>query len=162
MSFESIFRVTPKDIAWGTFAVLIGAAVIYAGDRIMGVSLEVFYGVQTFNPLWIVTLFFVPFVAGMVVSLIFGLGGKILAYFSPIIVRVYEYNVIYDDRFNLPDGVTLLPLGYWILVVILAVEAAAIGGVIGEIVNKKVYGRSAKSKFHKRFQKKQDESSEKV
>jgi hypothetical protein len=159
MSFESIFRVTPKDIAWGIFAVLVGAAVVYAGDHIMGISLEIFYGVQTFNPLWIVTLFFVPFVAGMVVSLIFGLGGKILAYFSPIIVRAYEYNVIYDDRFNLPDGVTLLPLGYWILVVILAVEAAAIGGVIGEIVNKKVYGRSAKSKFHKRFQKKQDESS---
>ncbi len=162
MSFTSVFRITPKDVLWGVFAVLIGAAVNYAGDRLMGVSLEVFYGVQTFNPMWIVTLFFIPFVAGMVVSLIYGLGGKILAYFSPIIVRGYEYSVIYDDRLNLPDGVTLLPLGYWILVVIIAVEAAAIGGVIGEIVNKKVYGRSPKSKFHKRYQKKRDESSEKV
>ncbi|PCI14800.1 MAG: hypothetical protein COB71_01715 [Thiotrichales bacterium] len=153
---------TPKEVAWGIFAILVGAAVIYAGDRLMGISLELFYGVQTFNPLWIVTLFFVPFVAGVVVSLIFGLGGKILAYFSPIIVRAYEYNVLYDDRLSLPDGVTLLPIGFWILIVILAVEAAAIGGVIGEIINKKVYGRTAKSKFHKRFQKKQNDLSEKV
>ncbi len=162
MSFTSIFRITPKHAMWGLFAVLVGAGVNLAGDRLMGVSLELFYGVQTFSPMWVVTLFFVPFVAGMVVSLIFGLGGKILAYFSPIIVRVYEYNLIYDHRLDLPDGVTLLPIGYWILVVILAVEAAAIGGVIGEIINKKVYGRSAKSKFHKRYQKKQNETSEKV
>ncbi len=160
MSFTSVVRMTPKDVVWGIFAVFVGAAIIYVGDRLTGISLEVFYGVL--NPMWIITLFFVPFVAGVVVSLIFGLGGKILAYFSPIIVRVYEYNAIYDVRFDLPDGVTLLPVGFWILIVILAVEAAAIGGVIGEIVNKKVYGRSAKSKLHKRFQKKQDEPSEKV
>ncbi len=162
MSFTSIVRMSPKDVVWGIFAVLVGATVIYVGDRLTGISLEVFYGVQTFNPMWIITLFFVPFVAGVVVSLIFGLGGKILAYFSPIIVRVYEYNAIHDVRFDLPDGVTLLPVGFWILVVILAVEAAAIGGVIGEIVNKKVYGRSAKSKLHKRYQKKQHDSSNNV
>lgn len=141
---------------------LAGAAVNVVGDRMMGVSLELFYGVQTFSPMWAVTLFFVPFVAGVVVSLIFGLGGKILAYFSPIIVRVYEYSAVYDERLSLPDGVFLLPLGYWILVVIIAVEAAAIGGVIGEIINKKVYGRTARSKFHIRYQKKRNDSSEKV
>lgn len=151
-----------RDIAWGIIAILAGAAVNYAGDRLMGVRLELFYGVQTFNPMWILTLFVVPFFAGLAVSLIYGLGGKILAYFSPIIVRVYEYIVLYDDRLNLPEGITLLPLGYWILVVIVAVEAAAIGGVIGEIVNKKVYGRSSKEKFHKRYQKKQNDSSENV
>lgn len=158
----SHFKVTPKEVIWGTGAVLAGAAVNFAGDRLMGVRLELFYGVQTFNPMWILTLFFVPFVAGLVVSLIYGLGGKILAYFSPIIVRVYEYTMLYDDRLSLPDGVTLLPIGYWILVVIVAVEAAAIGGVIGEIVNKKVYGRSAKEKFHRRYQKKRSDTSEKA
>jgi len=145
---------------WGFIAVFAGAAVNFAGDRLTGVSLEIFYGVQTFSPMWVVTLFFVPFVAGVVVSLVFGLGGKILAYFSPLIVRVYEYNFVYDDRHSLPDGGLLLPLGYWILVVIIAVEAAAIGGVIGEIINKKVYGRMDKRRFHKRHQKKQHDSSE--
>lgn len=154
--------VTPKEMMWGTIAVLVGAAVNLVGDRLMGVSLELFYGVQTFSPLWIVTLFFVPFIAGIVVSLIYGLGGKILAYFAPIVVRVPEYMMLYDDRNSLPDGVTLLPIGYWILIVIIAVEAAAIGGVIGEIVNKKVYGRSDKSKFHKRYQKKENSTSEKA
>ncbi len=162
MSFASIFRITPKEVLWGIFAVLVGAAVNLVGDRLMGVSLEIFYGVQTFNPKWIITLFFVPFIAGIVVSLIYGLGGKILAYLSPVIVRCYEYSYVYDERLNLPDGVTLLPLGYWILVVIIAVEAAAIGGVTGEIINKKVYGRSPKSKFHKRFQKKREKASEKA
>jgi len=154
--------VTPKEIMWGTVAVLVGAAVNLAGDRLMGVSLELFYGVQTFNPMWIVTLFLIPFFAGIAVSLVFGLGGKILAYFAPLVVRIPEYIILYGDRHSLPDGVVLLPLGYWILIVIIAVEAAAIGGVTGEIVNKKVYGRSDKSKYHKRYQKKQSNSSEKA
>jgi len=152
--------VTPKEIMWGTIAVLVGGAVNFAGDRLMGVSLELFYGVQTFSPMWVVTLFLIPFFAGIAVSLVFGLGGKILAYFAPLVVRIPEYIMLYGERLSLPEGVTLLPVGYWILVVIIAVEAAAIGGVTGEILNKKVYGRSDKAKYHKRYQKKQSSSPE--
>lgn len=136
--------------AWfyGSLAVGAGALVNCLGDLLLGVRLEYFYGVYTFSPLWIVDLFLVPFIAGIVVSLIFGLGGKLLCYLSPIIVRGISY---YDAAFisDLPEGAALLPIAYWVMVVIVAVEAAAFGGVAGEIVNKKIYGRRPRHLVYK-------------
>ena len=97
-------------------------------------------------------LFLVPFIAGIVVSMIYGLGGKILAYFSPLIVRVANY-IQLDGAEALPDGVSILPLGYWILVIIVAIEFSAVGGIVGEIIIKRTYGRTNdKSKLHKKYQ----------
>ena len=145
------FRVTWLDVGMGTLAILAGSVVIYLGDLLLGVNLEMFYGVSTFSPLWIVDLFFVPFVAGIVVSLIFGLGGKILAHLAPLPVRMLSYYQINNGPE--PEFGVVLPLGYWFLVLILAMEFAAIGGVIGEILIKKTYGRTDKRLLHKRYQK---------
>ena len=73
---------------------------------------------------WVTALFFVPFVAGIVVSLIYGLGGKILAHFSPLIVLVASYYELHQDPL-VADGV-LLPIGYWLFIVIVAVEFASV------------------------------------
>lgn len=129
-------------------AIGVGALINYAGDRLLGVRLELFWGVSTFSPWWSLDLFLVPFIAGMAVSLVYGLGGKLLCYFAPIIVRGISYIQManYD---NLPEGVVLLPLGYWVLILIVAVEAAAFGGVFGEIMVKKVYGRRPKYLLYK-------------
>lgn len=129
-------------------AITAGALVIYAGDRLLGIRLELFWGVATFSPTWSVDLFVVPFIAGMVVSMIYGLGGKLLCYFSPIIVRGISYIEMVNYG-ELPEGVALLPLGYWVLVLIVAVEAAAFGGVFGEVLIKKVYGRRPKHLLYK-------------
>src|SRR5690606_33282542 len=88
MSKAAYIKSRSMDAVVATIAVLAGAVIVYAGDRLLGVKLELFYGVSTFTPAWVLALFFVPFVAGIVVSLIYGLGGKILAHFSPLIVRV--------------------------------------------------------------------------
>jgi len=152
------FKISPLDLFWGLLAILAGALVNYLGDLYLGVSLELFSGVATFSSIWAVDLFFVPFVAGLIVSFIFGLGGKILAYFSPIIVRGISYYQYNSGATPVPEGSILLELGFWILLVIVAVEAAAIGGVIGEVVIKKTYGRSPLSKIHKRYQKKPDQT----
>lgn len=145
------------DAAVATVAVLVGAVIVYAGDRLLGVRLELFYGVATFTPYWVLALFFVPFVAGIAVSLIYGLGGKILAHFSPLIVRVASYYELYQDPL-VADGV-LLPIGYWLFIVIVAVEFASIGGVVGEILVKKTYGRTGRANLHKlhtRYRKPED------
>lgn len=143
-------------IIMGSVAIGAGVLVNYFGDRLMnylspppGVRLELFWGVATFSPMWILTLFLVPFIAGFVVSLVYGLGGKLLCYFVPIIVRGASYIEMmnYD---SLPDGVTLLPFWYWILVLIVAIEAAAFGGAFGEIVVKKTYGRRPRHLLYKR------------
>ena len=143
----------PINILMGTLAILAGAAVIYAGNKIIGIDLELYYGIQTFNPYWVLTLFLVPFIGGIVVSFIYGLGGKILAYFPALIVHGAGYLYYQMNPGMVPDGTTTLQLGYWILIVIIAVEAAAVGGIVGEVVIKKTYGRSDKRKLHKRYQK---------
>lgn len=136
----------------GTAAILAGAIVNYVGDLLLGVRLELFMGVSTFSPLWVVDLFLVPFIAGFVVSMIYGLDGKLLCYFSPIIVRAWSY---YESTVNpmvlaqAGEGVTVLPFEYWILILILAVEAAAFGGVFGEVMIKKTYGRLPRHMVYK-------------
>ena len=146
------------DILWGTIALSAGSAIVYFGDRLLNVSLEVYFGISTFSPIWVLDLIFVPLVAGFVVSLIYGLGGKILAHFAPLIVRVFAYYSI--DTTLFPDGVSLLPIGYWVLIVIVSVEAAAAGGLIGEFVIKKTYGRRPKHLIHKRYQLKNAENTD--
>src|SRR3569832_1848535 len=63
------------DVGIAAVAVLVGAGIVYLGDKLLGVTLERFYGVETFTLFWVADLFLVPFIAGIVVSLIFGLGG---------------------------------------------------------------------------------------
>lgn len=134
---------------WGLIATAVGVAIILAGDNLLGVQLEVFRGMQTFNAFWILDLIVVPIVAGFVVSLIYGLGGKIIAHFPALIAKSYVY-------FNLsPDMITdgeLIPVGFWVLICIVVVEACAAGGLLGEYLIKRTYGRRPKHMIHKRYQ----------
>jgi hypothetical protein len=126
--------------ALGALALLAGCAVIVIGDWVLGVDLELFWGLETFNFLWFLDLFVVPLISGLVVGVIFGLGGKWLCYFPPLIVRLGSYyNFMYFS--SVPDGASLMPMGWWGFFVILAIESAAFGGVAGEIMVKKTYGR---------------------
>lgn len=125
-----------------------GALVNYIGDRLLGVRLELFWGVSTFSVWWVLDLFLVPFIAGMTVSLIYGLGGKILCYFAPIVTRVISYVQMHNYQ-DLPDGVFVLPIYYWVMVLIVAIEAAAFGGVIGEVLIKRTYGRRPRHLVYK-------------
>lgn len=151
-------RYTAKDLLWALLALTVGTLIVYFSGRLLNVSMEVYYGVSTYNILWVISLIVVPFIAGLFVSFIYGLGGKILAHFAPLIVRCYEYYII--DTTLFPDGVSLLPLGFWILIVIVTVEAAGMGGFVGEVIIKRTYGRSPKHKFHKRYQSKKSEKAD--
>lgn len=124
---------------WLTVSIGAGCIVIAIGDYLIGVRLELFYGIKTFSPLWVITMTIVPLLGGIVVSLIYGLGGKMMSYFPALIVHGLEY---WDSATStLEPGVELLPLGYWGFIVIVAIECAAVGGVLGEVWVKKTYGR---------------------
>ena len=132
----------------GILAMAAGCAIIYLGDRLLGVDLELFWGLDTFNLPWFIDLFVVPLIAGLAVGVIFGLGGKWLCYFPPLIVRLLNYyNFMYLS--SVPDGASLMPMGWWGFFVILAIESAAFGGVAGEIMIKKTYGRLPRSMVYK-------------
>ncbi len=146
------------DVAWMIMAIAVGITIIYVGERVLNVRLAVFYGIETFNPRWVLALIVVPLFAGMVISFIYGLGGKMLAHFAPIPIQIYHY--MHLDSMILPEGVTMLPVGYWILILIVAVEAAAVGGFIGEVVIKRTYGRRPKHLVHKRYRTKEMKESE--
>lgn len=134
----------------GFLALVVGCAVNYFGDHLIGERLELFRGLQTFNGFWFLQLFVLPVFVGMSVSAVFGLGGKWLCYFPPVIVRCYAYwetvNVL-----GVPDGAALMPFGWYIFSTILAVESAAFGGVFGEIMVKRIYGRTSPEEAKRKY-----------
>jgi hypothetical protein len=128
----------------GVIALLSGMLLNHLGDRLLGVQLELFSGLSTFSFAWGLDLFFVPFLVGLLVARIFGSGAKWLCYFPPLIVRCLSYaNILYIT--GIPHGSILNPMGWWGLYVILAIESSAMGGILGEVMIKKVYGRSPKA-----------------
>ncbi|MDH5544343.1 MAG: hypothetical protein OEZ43_02055 [Gammaproteobacteria bacterium] len=139
------------DFLVATIVTCVAAIIIYVGDQVTGIELELFKGIiGTFTPLWIIDLILVPFIAGVVLSMLYGLGGKMIAYFPPLLVRIPEY--IYAEANQLGADVSVLPIGYWILILIVAVEACGVGGIVGEVIVKRTYGRSHISKTHKRHE----------
>jgi hypothetical protein len=124
-------------------SIMVGCLVNYVGDKLLGVRIELFWGLQTFNFLWFLQLFILPVFVGMSVSFIYGLGGKWWCYFPPLIVRLIAY---YETQYiiGVPEGASLMPMAWWGFFVIIAIECAAIGGVLGEILIKRIYGRSSK------------------
>jgi hypothetical protein len=93
--------------------------------------------------------FILPFFVGLLVSAIFGFGGKWISYFPPLIVRSISYYEIAHHMGSIPEGATLAPMGWWGFFVILAIEASAFGGIMGEIMMKGTYGRSPRHKIYK-------------
>jgi len=133
-------RMKPR-YSLGVATLMIGSAVNYFGDRLLGVTMELFRGLATFSFPWMLDVFLLPFLVGLLVSWIFGRGGKWLCYFPPAIVRMVSYASIYFSG-SVPPGSRLIPLGWWGFFVILAVESSAIGGVLGEVMIRRTYGRS--------------------
>lgn len=118
----------------GSVAMLVGTAIILAGDSLLGAEVDVFRGISTFTAPWIVSVFLVPFVSGWVVAKMYGeKGGKWLACIPPMIARFGTVGYLYftDPSWG-ADLFFHLHIHYWGPMVILVVEAANIGGVLGE------------------------------
>lgn len=135
----------------GTVAVLAGMAFNFFGDWLLGVRIEVFKGIATFNFLWMVDVFLVPFLVGLLVARIFGKHAKWLACLPPLFVRCLSYLYLYYSN-SVPgkDFFFDLHLHYWGLCVILAVESANIGAILGEVMMR-VYHRKNDAEFNARL-----------
>ena len=132
----------------GLLALFVGCVLNYLGGHLLGVQIELYRGLLGFGGLWVVDMFLLPFIVGFVVALICGVGGKWLSYFPPLIVRAISYYQVVHLSV-LPQGATILPIGWWGFYVILVVEASAFGGILGEIIVKKNYGRSPRHMIYK-------------
>jgi len=135
------------DLVWASLAIAAGVGVIRLGDYLLGVRLEYFWGIATFSWAWLADMFLVPAVGGIVVSFVYGLGGKTLAYFPAPIARIISYYEVVHYHL-VPAQASVLPIGFWGFVVIMVLESAIIGGVVGEIMFKKIYGRTPKHLQH--------------
>lgn len=120
----------------GFIAVVAGMALNFLGDWLLGVKIEIFSGLSTFTFPWMLDVFLVPFIVGLVVSKIFNNRyGKWLACLPPLFVRCISYSYMYLFVFN--DGKDFfyhLNLYYWGPCVILVVEAANLGGILGDVL----------------------------
>ncbi len=131
---------TPAKILRGSLAFGFGALVEHYGLRLLNVRIELFTGLSYFSLKWFAGLFLLSAAVGIIVASIYGLGGKILAYFPPLPVLGLDYYASMHAA-KLPSGSHLMPLGWWGFFVILAIESSAIGGMLGETMNKRIYGR---------------------
>ncbi len=124
------------DCRKATLAVVAGMALNFLGDWLLGANIEVFHGIATFTLPWMIDVFLVPFAVGLAVAKIYGAkGGKWLACLPPLFVRCLSYLYMYLFVFN--DGKDFffhLNLYYRGPCVILVVEAANFGGILGEIL----------------------------
>lgn len=134
----------------GAVALLIGCLLNYYGDKMLGVDVELYRGIAGFGGLWAVDVFILPFFVGLVVAVIFGYGGKWLSYLPPLIVRGISYYQFQNHLLPIPEEASLAPIGWWAFFVILAIEASAFGGIMGEIMMKGTYGRSPRHKLYKK------------
>ena len=138
-----------QEIIWIFVSCLGGASVIYLGQNALGVNYGLFNGIGTFSVNFSIGLFVVPFIAGIVVAVIYGLGAKIIAHFPPMLVLIPSYFSL--DPVIVGPHYSILPLGYWVLILILAVEFCALGGFAGEALIKKTYGRRPRHLIHTRY-----------
>ncbi len=130
----------------GVAAVLVGIVVNFLGDMLLGVKIEIFSGVATFTLPWMMDIFLVPFATGLLVSKIYRFkGGKYLACIPPLVVRAASF--LHLHYFH-PHGDFFyqLNLFYWGPCVILAVESANFGGIIGEVMAGAYGGRNVGKK----------------
>ena len=123
----------------GIAAVLAGMALNFAGDWVLGARIEVFRGIETFTFAWMLDVFFVPFLVGLLVARIFGKHAKWLAVVPPTLVRFLSYLYLYFSDTS-HDFFYNFHLHYWGLCVILAVESANLGAILGEVMVG-VYGK---------------------
>jgi hypothetical protein len=117
-------------------AIMAGMVVIFCGDWLLGVKIEVFSGMATFSFSWMLDVFLVPFIAGLVVSrVVCSRMGKWIAFFPPLFVRGLSYLYLYVFFYS--DGKDFsyhLNIFYWGLCVILSMEAANMGGLLGDVL----------------------------
>jgi hypothetical protein len=117
-------------------AVAAGMAVIFLGDWLLGVKIEVFSGMATFSFAWMLDVFLVPFIAGLVVSrVVRSRMGKWISFFPPLLVRSVSYLYMYfhgysDGR----DSLYHLNLYYWGFCVLVSMEASNVGGLLGDVL----------------------------
>ena len=143
----------------GISSLLIGTALIYFGDQVLGVRIELFSGLATFNFAWALDIFFVPFMVGMLVAGIYGreadhstessrftqgIGIIIwVCYLPPLIVRSISYIDIYYVT-GVPEGSSLMPFGLWACFVVMTMTTAGMGEIVGEVIIK-AYGRTGRA-----------------
>lgn len=119
----------------GVLALVCGAALYEGAMRLLGVQLEYFEGIGSFNLSWVVAMSIVPVVVGVAVGMIYGYGGKYLAHLPPAAVMVWHYQHVVPA--DIPLNAHLLPWGMWVMFVILQMEFCAVGGFIGEVLVRK-------------------------
>jgi len=122
----------------GATAFAVGGGLLQTGYDLLGVHLEYFAGINSFSLNWIVAMFPLPVLTGVVIGMIYGYGGKYLAHFPPLAVLLISYAQSLHNP--VPAGEHILPWGIWAMFIILQMEFCAVGGFIGELIMRRRTG----------------------
>ncbi|MBU6468484.1 MAG: hypothetical protein KGN31_06615 [Betaproteobacteria bacterium] len=118
----------------GIIGITVGLVINLVGDLVLDVNVEVYKGIATFNVLWMLDVFLLPFVVGYVTSLMYkARGGRYVACLPPLILRPLSYLYLHYVAHPVGDFFYQLNLYYWGPMLILVVESANFGGILGEV-----------------------------
>jgi len=141
-SSQQIRKVIPKPWApkWQRFLVAFFASafVFNLGHILLNVRIELYWGIAQYDFAFVISMFVLPVLTGIIVGLIYGWGGKWVAHFPPLFVFAVDYYM--TSQTGAPEGARLIPLMWWGFFVLLNMEFCAVGGVIGELLLKRWYG----------------------
>ena len=142
MSSSPARKAFPKAWApkWQRFfvAVFVSAFFFNMGHLLLDVHIELYWGISDYDFSFVLSMFLLPLLTGIIVGLIYGWGGKWVAHFPPLFVLAIDYYM--TAQAGAPDGARLIPMMWWGFFVILNMEFCAVGGVIGELLLKRWYG----------------------
>jgi len=121
----------------GLLAFFAGAAVLETGLVLLDLHIEWYAGLATYNWRFVLGMSLLPTLAGFVVGIIYGYGGKYLAHFPPLVLLGWHYYESTHLVHQMPPGVYLMPWQLWAFFVIFQMEMSALGAFLGEIVSRR-------------------------
>lgn len=120
--------------------ILVGATVYYFLAKLVGVQVEVWQGIRTFNnPMWFIAVAVVPAISGLVTGIVAGHNGKWYAMVPVGLLHSIDYMALSQSA-----GAQTVVLGYGLFVffMIVMLELALMAGWGGELIRERFSGEN--------------------
>ncbi len=127
----------------GVIGAALGCTVYYFLVELMGIRVEMWYGIETFaDPRWFAVVAVVPAVSGLVTGLVAGRYGKWYGLLPVAILHPIEF---YQLSHQPSQEYVVLGYGLFLFFMVIMLELGLMGGWLGELARKRMGGSQARA-----------------
>jgi len=120
--------------------IIVGATVYYLLSKLVGVHVEVWQGIRTFNnPLWFIAVAVVPAFSGLITGIVAGHNGKWYAMVPVGLLHSLDYMALSQSA---GAQTVVLGSGLFVFFMIVMLELALMAGWGGELIREKLSGEN--------------------